>query len=297
MKNLDLKLLTILETLLAERNVTRTAERLHMTQSAVSHALAKLRRTFGDPLFVPTREGMAPTGRAVELAEPLSGAMEQIRRALEARTPFEPVTCEEVFRIATNDYGSFVLLPPLLRRLAEEAPKVRLELVALDAKHDWERLEDGSLDLALAFFREIPLQLHSRTLFREKYVCIARRGHPCTKKKLTLDDYIELDHIVMTPFITGLIDGRLAERGLKRRVALAIPNFLLIPELVAQSDLVATMGERVAQRFATRLALRVLPLPLDLDRVTISLVWHARRHAERAHHWLRGVLAEVAAEL
>ena len=297
MKNLDLRLLSILDTLLAERNVTRTAERLHMTQSAVSHALAKLRDTFSDPLFVPTRGGMAPTSRALELAEPLRSALEHVRQVFALPEAFEPAAADTVFKIATNDYVSFVLLPPLLARLRAIAPRMRLQLVTVDAAHDWERLEDGTVDLALAFFRDIPGGMHSRTLFEERYCCIARRGHPIVQGRLTLSRYMDLDHIVMTPYLTGLIDGRLAERGLKRRVALGIPNFLLIPELVAQSALVATMGERVARHFAKRLKLAVFPLPLPLERVRISAVWHARKHAEPPHQWLRNAIAEVAGAL
>jgi DNA-binding transcriptional LysR family regulator len=237
---------------------------------------------------------MAPTKRAIELTEPLRAALLQMRRVLAAPKAFVPRDCDVVFRVATNDYVSYVVLPPLLRRLAQEAPKARLQLVALDAETVWSRLEDGTLDLALQYFREIPGELHSRSLFRERYVCIARRGHPVIRKKLTLAKYLALDHIVMTPYLTGLIDARLATLGHTRRVALGIPNFLLIPELVAQSQLVATMGERVASAYAKHLPLRVYPLPLALDRVVISQVWHGRRHADAAHQWLRGVIAEVS---
>lgn len=294
MNNLDVRLLAILDTLLAERNVTRTAARLNMTQSAVSHALASLRRMFDDPLFVPTRGGMAPTARALGLAEPLRDALENVRRVLAPSPRFEPATAQTVFTIATNDYVSFVLLAPLLARLGEIAPRVRLQIVVADPAADWRRLEEGALDCAIAYFREIPESLHSRTLFEERYCCLARRNHPSAKGRLTLARYVDLDHIVMTPYITGRVDGELAERGLARRVALAIPNFLLIPELVARTDLVATIGERVARHFAERLRLTVLPLPLPLERVRIAMVWHPRKHAEAAHRWLRGVLAEVA---
>jgi DNA-binding transcriptional LysR family regulator len=297
MKNLDLKLLSILDTLLAERNVTRTAERLHMTQSAVSHALARLRRAFADPLFVATREGMAPTPRALEIAGPSRAALEAMRGALARRAAFVPADCSEVFRIATNDYVSFVLLPTLLGRLRDAAPRVRLQITLLDPNEDWPRFEAGRLDLALAFLRSVPGGFHSRNVFSERYCCIARKGHPSIKGRVTLGQYLDAEHIVMTPYLTGLVDERLAEQGRRRRIALAIPQFLLIPELVATTDLVATMGERVAERFAARLPLQVLPLPVAVERVTITLAWHPLRHADPAHSWLRGVIAEVSKDL
>jgi DNA-binding transcriptional LysR family regulator len=294
MRSLDLRLLGILDALIAERNVTRTAERLHMTQPAVSHALAKLRRAFGDPLFVPTRGGMAPTSRALEIAAPARTALEAMGQAFAKRAAFAPAAARQTFRVATNDYVSFMLLPKLLRRLRDEAPGVRLQISAFDPARDWVQLEHGTLDFAVAYFKSVPGGLHSRGVFAERYCCIARRGHPAIRKRLTLAQYLALEHIVMSPFITGLVDERLAEQGKRRQVALAIPQFLLIPELVAQTDFLATMGERVARRFAARLPLQVFPLPLAVERVAITLVWHPRRHAELGHQWLRGVIAGVA---
>lgn len=295
MKNLDVKLLTILDTLLDERNVTRAAAKLNMTQSAVSHALARLRRDLDDPLFVPTRTGMSPTRRALELAEPLRAALEQLRRLTGTRTRFDPRECETVFRVSTNDYVGFVLLPRLLKRLAEEAPRVRLQVMALGTETDWDRLEDGTVDLAIAYMRSTPGQMHSRPLFQERYCCIARKKHPAIDGKLTLKTYLALDHIVMTPYITGVVDERLAEIGERRRVGIAIPQFLLIPELVTKSDMIATMGERVANDFAKRLPLTVHTLPLSLRPVTITAAWHTRKHHEPEHQWLRQLVAEVAA--
>jgi DNA-binding transcriptional LysR family regulator len=297
MKNLDFRLLSILDTLLAERNVTRTAERLHMTQSAVSHALAKLRRAFRDPLFVPTPEGMTPTSRALELAPHVRAALASMLKAFAPRAPFDPRACDQTFRIATNDYVSFILLPGLLERLRTEAPAVRLQISAMHPEADWPRLADGSLDMAMAFMRNVPGDLHSRGLFGERYCCIARRGHPAARGRLTLEKYLQLDHIVMTPFITGLIDERLAALGKRRKIALAIPQFLLIPQLVSRSDFVATMGERVARYFAQRMKIQMLALPLDLGEVPITLAWHPRHHAEPPHQWLRGLIAEVAGKV
>jgi DNA-binding transcriptional LysR family regulator len=294
MRNLDLKLLQLLATLLVERNVTRTAERMNMTQSAVSHALAKLRRAFQDPLFVQTREGMMPTSRTLQLADPLGAALANMREALAPRAPFEPARCDQTFRVATTDYVSYLLLPALLDRLREVAPKVRLQISALHPEPDWLRLGDGSLDLAMAYLRRVPGDFHSRSLFRDRYCLVARAGHPAVGERVTLARYLELEHIVMTPFLTGLVDERLDQEGKHRKVAVAIPQFLLIPELVARTDLVATMGERVARDFAQRLALRVLPLPLDLGLITVRLAWHPRSHAEPQHQWLRTLIAEVA---
>jgi len=189
---------------------------------------------------------------------------------------------------------SYLLLPALLARLREAAPRVRLQISALHPDTDWPRFADGTLDLAMAYMRQVPSDMHTRNLFQDRHCCLARKGHPLIGKRLTLERYLELDHIAVTPFMTGLIDEKLQQMGKQRKIAVSIPQFLLIPELVSRSDLVATMGERVAREFAARLNLQVMPLPLDVGPVTVTLAWHPRSQPEPPHQWLRALIAGVA---
>lgn len=291
----DFRLLLILDAMLALRNVSRAAERLDMTQSAVSHALAKLRRMLDDPLFVASGGQMLPTPRAVALGEPIGEVIARMRTALQSGREFDPARCDDSFTIGTNDFVNTGLLPRLLPALARHAPKVRLRLSALDGRTDWTRLEDGSMDVAIAFFRTVPPHLKIRSLYTDRHVILARQDHPLLDRRLTVKRYVEAEHMVISPYVTGVIDEQLAEAGLQRRVALALPSIALLPELLMCTDYVASVAERVAASLASRHPLRMRPLPFPIRPLVVSMVWHLRRHHALQHQWLRGCIAQVAA--
>lgn len=300
---LDLNLLVVLEALLGERHVTRAAARLGLSQSATSHALARLRRLLGDPLLVRDGQALVPTVRAAALAPRLADALGSLRAALAPPARFDPATARRRFTLGLADYSQFVLLPPLLARLSALAPHV--DLVAQDYSPG--RLDE--LDVTVAPDRSIarsdPLgpgrtpALRARRLFRERYVCLARRGHPRIGKRLDLATFAALPHAFIAPRGTpgGVVDDALAERGLSRRVALMIQHFLVAPYAVAGSDLVITLAERLALAFVDHLPLAIHEPPLALPRFTMQLYWHERHHLDPAHRWLRQQLIEVAGAL
>jgi DNA-binding transcriptional LysR family regulator len=293
----DLNLLVTFDALLAERSVTRAAERVGLSQSAMSNALRRLRTWLDDPVLVRTSDGMAPTKRALELVDPIHEALSQLDRALATRNGFDPRTSRQTFRIATADVVEFMLVPRLLERLAGEAPGIDVEMVQLRGGLPAEDLRAGRLDLAIGTYGDAPEPFRTQPMFHETFVCAVRKGHPRVRGKLTLKQFVELGHVLTTPHGRpgGVVDRLLAERGLSRRVAVTTPHFLVAPILVAHSDLVGTLPSRVAHALAAFLPLTLHRPPLDVPGFSVAMVWHTRTAEEPPHRWLRQVLGELAA--
>jgi DNA-binding transcriptional LysR family regulator len=297
---LDLNLLAALDALLEERNVTRAAERLGVTQSAMSHSLARLRALTGDALLVRAGAAMVPTPRAAELAPPIRRALDEIARALAPPAAFDPRTASRKFVLASSDYLELVLLPRLVARLEREAPGIdlRSRRIGDDVVGD---LASGAIDVAIMPMPERDQRpgVFARRLFDEKFVCVVRRGHPLAKKKMTLARYAATPHALIAPRGTelGTVDEALARLGMKRRVAVMVPHFLIAPHVVASSDLVLTLAARVADVLAKPLKLAVLapPRELELPGFTMSAMWHERAQNDPGQKWMRALLADVAA--
>ncbi len=294
--DLDLNLLVILEALLAEKSVTRAADRVGLTQSAASHALTRLRDHFDDPLLVRARGGMALTARAQELAVPVRDALATLDAALRGPGPFEPARARRRFAIAMTDYLGVVLLPPLYARLAREAPQVDLAITSVvRSVEDTLGAESIDLVVTMAPLADEHPDLYQQRLFEERYVCVMRRDHPAAARTLTVDAYCALDHVLIAPRGgRGIVDRELATRGLARRVAVQVPHWLVAPHLVACSDLVLTVAERLARTYAPLLPLRIVELPIELAAISCWQRWHARSHSDPGHAWLRGLVADVA---
>ena len=292
----DLNQLRVLDALLTERSVTGAARRLGRTQPALSHALARLRETHQDPLLVRSGRGMALTPRAEALAPRLRLALRGLEDAVRAALPFDPASTRRSFRVATADYAELVLLPRLIPRLEREAPGVDLWLRR--PMDDLTGLADSDTDVVvgLAAASVLGAGVICRPLFSDRFVVIMRADHPLSQAPLTVEAYAAARHAFIAPRggPGGVVDDALAKLGLSRRVALAIPHFLVAPYVVAGSDLVLTLAERVARAFASHLPLTIVEPPLPLPRFTISLMWHERHHADLGHAWLRSTLAEVA---
>jgi DNA-binding transcriptional LysR family regulator len=291
----DLNLLVAFDALVAEGNVTRAAERVGLTQPAMSHALGRLRKLVGDPLFVRTPQGMVPTPRAVELVDPIRRALGEIDRALHQAPRFDPSEARRPFTLACVDFGSFVVVPPLLARLRSEAPGVDLVVRQLRMDTVERQLTEGEVDVALGVVTEGEPWMVTRRLFTDDFVCLVREGHPAVDGELTLDRFLALDHALISPRGKhgGVVDSALARLGKKRRVALMIPHFLAAPMVIAQSDLVLTLPERIGRAFANMLPLRVIAPPLGLEGFAVTAFWHERQAHDVAHAWLRSVVIDV----
>jgi len=293
-RRVDLNLLVALDALLMESNVTRAARRLHLSQPALSARLRRLRSIFRDPLLVPAQKGMIPTQRALELREPLREALEKLHGVVTERTPFDPAQADLVVNIAGSDYVQCALLRPLMAALKRQAPHMRCAWRQLDPPALFEQMQRTEIDLAIMTVNSAPAQLRSRTLFSERYVFIARRNHPRIRRSVDLDTFAELEHVVVSPRgggFSGPTDAALKARHRSRRVALSVATFLIVPEIVAQSDLVAVVPERLLRSHRDRLLVREPPVPVA--GFTMGMVWHERTTAHPAHRWFRETLAGV----
>lgn len=296
MEPIDLNLLLPLDALLQEGSVTRAARRVGLSTPAMSHALARLREQIGDPVLVRAGREMVLTPRAEELKPRIHALVAEARAAMTPEASFSPAVLERTFRIHATDHVVTVLGAELDKRVAAEAPRVSLQFLPT-AQDDSVPLREGSIDLAVGIYGQLPPEMRIRQLFTDRFVCVVRDGHPTVGRKLTLEAFVALEHIQIAPRGKpgGYLDDTLAQRGLHRRVARAVPYFLAALHLVAETDYVLTVSERVARALAPRLGLRILEPPLPLRPYALSLLWHPRMDGDAGHRWLREVFARAAA--
>lgn len=285
----DTNLIVALRALLAHRNVTRAAKSVGLSQSSMSHALARLRTHFDDPLLVAVGRELVLTERARSLIEPVGQAVQQLERVFAPAAPFDAKTSRRTFRIAATDNLELYVLPKLLATMHKSAPGIELRVRSLP--EDWQAsLQRGEIDLKLGRKSALRGALEQQELSSERFACVVRRGHP-VRAKPTLREYAALDHLVVTPSANsdprGAIDVALAKHGLRRRIALSVQHFLVAPFVVASSDLALTAPERLLAPFARSLKLRSLILPLRLPNYALSQIWAARSRDDPAHRWLR----------
>jgi DNA-binding transcriptional LysR family regulator len=297
-KALDVGLLKTVEALLRAGQFPRVANLVAASEPLADFALRRMRELVGDQLLVRTAAGLELTRRAQRLAAPFRELLERIGEVLSGRDVFDPAFCAETFHVAASDYATFVLAPALAVRVAETAPRARLVLSPLDATAMRRPLETGALDLAIGSAPRGPAgRLKSEQLFAERAVCIVRKHHPRIGKRLTVKDYAAEGHVVVRAAPgAARTDPALADPGRRRRTTVTVTHFLLVPEIVAASDLVGTLPERVAERFASRYALAVHRSPVRSAGFTVAMSWHSRTDGDPARQWLRELVREVAAD-
>jgi DNA-binding transcriptional LysR family regulator len=292
---IDLNLLVLFHQLVLERRVSKVAETLGLTQPAVSNSLAKMRRLFGDELFLRTPSGMVPTPFAEQLAEPVGYALAMIHGGLNQQTTFDSAKVNRSMTIGMTDIGEIVFLPALVKRLVQEAPGVTLNTVRNTAVNLRDDMESGKVDLAIGLLPQLKAGFFQRRLFRQRYVCLLRRGHRIDKKKLTLADFRNAEHLVVVSAGTGhgKVDELLERARIQRVVRLSVPHFVGVGHILQGSDLVATVPERLAQHLVEPFRLTYLPHPVPLPEVSINVFWHAKMHRSPANQWLRGVVLDL----
>lgn len=290
LRNVDLNLLVTLEALLTERNVTRAARRLHLSQPSVSVQLRKLRQIFGDPLLSAVPGGMSPTTRAQALLPALRSTLADMRRLLRQQGPFEPRTARVTWQIAAADYAEYAILIPLFARIRDVAPEIRFAVRGVGLGHVMmtRQLDSGAIDLALMAMDTPPTHLHHAILYTENYVLIGRKGHPALERRLTIERLRRLEYTIMSPEgggFRGVTDVALETLGHKRRVVFSTQHFLSIPELVARTDIVAMVPSRLVRNRSDQL--RIVAPPLSIPSYEMAMIWHERSEREPAHEWLR----------
>lgn len=293
----DLDLLRLFEALSQERNVTRAALRLGLTQSAASNALKRLRLAFHDDLFQRTPGGMEPTALARELAGPVGAALDAVREAVALRLPFDPASAVADFTIGLSDYAELVLMPPLVRAVRATAPGVSLVARTVDREQAIPMLDDDRIQLAVGLFPEPPAHMTRIGLLQDDLVAIVRSGHPLASG-IDLGAYIAADHLLVSAVgsRTGAVDRALSAIGRQRRLAAVVSHYLVTGPILRDGDLVCTMARRIARPLAEAFGLVVLPMPsgLDLPRQATRLAFHNRYAQRSAHLWLRKLMADVA---
>ena len=304
LQTMDLNLLVVFEALMEERGVTRAANRVGLSQPAMSNALARLRRTFDDPLFVRTPEGMSPTPAAQSLIGPVRSALAQLRDIFEEKPAFAPSASERLFQLLTNDYVELTLLPPLVKAIREQAGGVSLRVQRSPSVFEPPSVNSlaESFDLAIGFFPDaltLDARVRSELLWEDKNVCIARARHPKIRGRISLRQYAEAEHVAVFYKKQGLgvIDTLLAQRALSRRTAVVVPHFTTVPFIVSASDFIATVPERLAQRFSKQLKLQSLRAPIEIPPLRLTLLWHERFHADPAHRWMRELIARTTGKI
>lgn len=292
-RSVDLNLLKAFDALMDERSVTRAATRLSLTQPAVSGMLNRLRDSFGDPLFARTPRGVTPTPRA----EALSGSVKRVLAEIEAMLKpdaFDPAAADFTVSIAATDYALRAVLVPFIAAMRPLAPGIRTAVHQVNDATVQQRLERGELDLALLTPETAPPDLHARQLFEERYVCALRQNHPAlSSSELSLNLFCELDHAVVSLAgggFRGATDEALEGIGRSRRVVLSVPSFVMLLDVLRDSDLVALVPRRLV---VDSPGLLLIEPPLPVRGFTKVAAWHARTHEDPGHRWVRSVLFQT----
>lgn len=301
---LELRLIECLDALLAERNVSRAAARMGMTQSSMSAALKQLRVLLGDPLFVRGAHGITPTPRALELGGQARDLLERAERLAGEAARFEPSRARRAFSVIANDYVQSVLFPGLVSALAREAPGVVLATRQADPIHLTELFARGELDLGVGWLPSPPGMLRAKKLLSERMVLVAGTSHPDFARRAASAASLRAavsgaSHVAVNPAGAGYYEriatDAFAAAGLERAVRLTTASFLVAAQVVAGSRMLAVLPERVAR--AAGPGLRILPAPLALPRIEVSMYWHNRSHQDPGCAWLRDAVTRAAGSL
>lgn len=294
----DLNLLRVFVALMEERNVTRTARRLGITQPAMSNALGRLRVVMRDPLFIRERYGMRPTPKAEELAPSITAALESLDAVILGQQDFDPAAATQVFTLAPNSYVELVLMPAIVARVGERAPGIRLRLTPFGADLAETGVTSGQTSMVLGRVHEPPGNLIVQHLMDEGFACVVRADHPRIGNKISKKEFEQLKHVNVVPpgrLRVGLFQV-FARQNLRRDVAVSVTHFLAVPEMIAVTDYCATLPQTFCRRLARDRRLKVLPAPVDLGTFPVEMAWHVRYRNDPAHAWLRGLIAEAVKE-
>lgn len=292
LSKVDLNLFIVFDAIYTEANLTRAGQIVGITQPAVSNALARLRETFNDPLFVRTAQGMVPTPMAQNIIGPVRNALSLLRVSVQESRIFNPLQASKTFRISMTDLTEAVILPPMFQRLRRLAPAVVIESFLCKRRETTKELAAGRLDFAVDAPLNTDPQVRHVKLMEDQYVCALRKGHPLTKEKITLDDYLALTHIHISSRRNGLgyVDLALGKMGLQRKIALRSQHYLMASQVLQQTDMVMTVPER----FARRHDLNYVALPVnDVPPVETHLYWHESTDQDPANRWMREQMIEL----
>jgi DNA-binding transcriptional LysR family regulator len=298
LSDIDLNLLVVFNQLLMDRRVSTTADKLGLSQPAVSNALKRLRTLLKDELFVRTARGMEPTPYALNLVEPMGYALDTLQNALNQRDSFDPVTSERTFTLGLTDIGEIYFMPTLMETLSRVAPRIKISTLRHNSGHLSEDMASGNVDIAVGLLPGLTTGFFQRRLFKQRYVCLFRQGHPTAHNPISLAQFKSLAHVGVTSANTGHseVDEWLTRKGIARHIQLHVPHFVAVGHILQSSDLIATVPERFAQKCAEPFQLETSPLPFKLPDIAINLFWHAKYNREPANMWLRQLMVDLFTE-
>lgn len=296
--DIDLNLLVVFQELFVHRHVSVVANRLGLAQPTISNCLARLRKTFGDELFVRTAQGMQPTPYAQQIAEPIAAALASVKHALNQSVHFDPVQSKRHFVIAMTDVGEIHFMPPLAEHCSEVAPGVRVSSVRL-SEIDWiEEIETGKIDMAIGAFTGVPESLYHRRLFTQNYVSMFRRAHPFFGKEVSKSEFANAHHLIVSsqesPYF--LINERLEKAGVQLNLQIRVPHFTSVPYIISETDMVVTVPEKLAKRAAGPFGLAYIRPPIRLPMLHTNIFWHRRFNQDAGNQWLRTLIADKFTE-
>lgn len=298
---IDLNLLVAFDALMSERNVTRAATRVGVSQPAMCAALSRLRNLLGDPLFQRSSAGLVPTARARDLAQPVAAALHQIALAMLSEPAFEPGTASVTFKLGLQDYPTLVLLPVLVDALEHATPGISLNILAYnDRDTAVDLLDAGAIDVAIGVAPGLmDARILTRPLMRDAFVTVVSADHPAASGPMDLRTYLDLRHVLVSPEgqLHGLVDQTLAQQGKQRKLALTVPQLFAVPAVIARTQMAATILERAAIQAQASHRLVMVPPPLALPDITFHLIWHRRSDSNPAQQWFREFIAEQSAAL
>lgn len=300
LRDINLNLLVVLRELLLENSVTRAAEKLAMSQSAVSHALSRLRAILGDELFVQGRRGIKPTAKALELQDSLEQALHLASQVFNGSEHWEPSSMNRTFRIAIADYGTYLLLSPLLARIRQEAPRVDMVFSPADHHLIASQLANGSIHFGCCVADSVYRDFRVTHLFQERLVClVGKKSNLSGVGQLSMKAYLSLPHMVVSSLSDTYseVDTALAKKGLKRRVAAVIPHYVVAAKAVVDTDMILTLPYRLAISLPDCAGLDFLEPPLGSGTFAYGLIWHPRSEEDKGHMWLREIFTQVAEEV
>jgi DNA-binding transcriptional LysR family regulator len=305
LRNFDLNLLTVFDSIMTERSLSRAAEKLGMSQPAMSNALARLRAALDDQLFVRTARGMAPTPRARLLARPVRQALDLVQAGLRTRSPgetFDASSSTRSFVIAVEDYGETVIMPRFMDWLMQTSPGVKIRVRSEPGKSLFRKLREGRIALATRHGHPNDSELQVQHLLDDEFVSMVRHDHPTVGDTLSLEQYLSLPHVVFgrlgrKGIRNSLVDTELRRLGVKRKIALQVPGFQSMPVIVRNTNFICTMPRRMAQIYADYFQLKKLKTPIDLPPLPLYLVWSKSMDSDPEHEWLRKSFCEICQRL
>ena len=295
-RNVNLNLLKVFDAVMRERNITRAAERLCVSQPAISNALGSLRALYGDELFIRTPKGVAPTAKALEIADPIRDSLKLVDSTLESDIEFRPESLHRQFTVALTDYGELHFLPYLISELNVTAPGVEVICLPEPGATLMPEMRSGTVDLVWDWVRIDDPQFHVELAFEDRSYCVARSGHPKVNGGLSVDDFLALEHVALRPTRTHIpmIERELEKQGLERKVVTEVSHLLAMPGIVASTDLVACLPERLAKIYARQMGLAICANPVFSHPVPVYQMWHKHLDDDAGHAWFRGLLQQLA---